>query len=51
MKCQNCEYIGGCPHLESGDCEGGPYSYTVEDGRCYQWIKVEDDSPEGGEHD
>ncbi|WP_431274260.1 hypothetical protein ACQ858_19715 [Variovorax ureilyticus] len=51
-QCQHCEYIGSCPFLESGDCEGGAYSYTVEGGCCYQWFNDESGSAqaaEGGE--
>ena len=34
-QCKNCEYIGACPHLDYGSCEGGPHNFIVEDGKVY----------------
>lgn len=46
-QCEHCDYIGACPYLESGDCEGGPHSFMVEDGRVYMLTEMPaDEVPE-----
>ena len=39
-QCEHCEYIGCCPRLESGYCDGGAYSFKAEDGRVWRLVEV-----------